>query len=340
MLSARQNFLETLKKDGKPDRLVDQYENMVFFPADPVAGYVRGKRYKGMEPVRDKWGTLVVWPAEQIAAMPHVTADDKVVPDICEWKKTAIAPDIVVNCLEPSVWEPALEAVSKIDRENSLLMAFMPTGVFEQLHFLMGFEDTLLNFLAEPEHMMELCGYVGEYRFNYMKLIVDNLKPDIMLTHDDWGSKNSMFMSPDTWREFIKPQYVKTYKYMNEKGVIVMHHADSFLEPIVEDMVELGIDIWQGVLPQNDISKIQKQLDGRMVMMGGIDAAIVDRADAPEEIIRAEVIRALEEYTPGKSFIPCLTYGAPGSIYENVDTIITDEVNRFNRERFNLMTAR
>lgn len=336
MLSSKQNILETLKKDGKPDRLVDQYENMVFFPADPVAGYARGNRYKGMEPIRDKWGTLVLWPEEQIAAMPHVTADDKVVPDICKWKKSAVAPDIIGNCSDPSVWEPALEAVSKIDRENSLLMAFMPTGVFEQLHFLMGFEDTLLNFLAEPEHMMELCEYVGEYRFSYMKLIVDNLKPDIMLSHDDWGSKNTLFMSPDTWREFIKPQYVKTYKYMNEKGVIVMHHADSFLEPIVEDMVELGIDIWQGALPQNDIPKIQKQLDGRMVIMGGIDAAIVDRADAPEEIIRAEVTRALEEYAPGGSFIPCLTYGAPGSIYENVDKIITDEVNRFNRERFHL----
>ena len=147
-------------------------------------------------------------------------------------------------------------------------------------------------------------------------------------------------MSPDTWREFIKPQYVKTYQYMNEKGVLIMHHADSYLEPIVEDMVELGIDIWQGALPQNDIPKIQKQLDGRMVIMGGIDAAIVDRVDAPEKTIRTEVRRALEEYTPGGSFIPCLTYGAPGSICENVDTIITEELNIFNRERFSLLTDR
>ena len=42
-----------------------------------------------------------------------------------------------------------------------------------------------------------------------------------------------------------------------------MHHGDSFMEPIVEDMVELGIDVWQGVLPQNDIPKLQKQLAGR-----------------------------------------------------------------------------
>ncbi|NLD37304.1 MAG: uroporphyrinogen decarboxylase (URO-D) [Desulfatiglans sp.] len=334
MLTAKQNFLETIKKNGKPDRLVNQYENMVLFMADPVALYARGKRFKGMEPIRDKWGTCVVWPDDQLAAMPHVTADDKVVKDICNWKNTAKAPDIVGNCSDSRVWDQAIEAISKIDRENYMLMAFMPTGVFEQLHFLMGFEDTLMNFLAEPECMMELCDYVGEYRYNYMKLIVDNLKPDIMLSHDDWGSKNSMFMSPDTWREFIKPQFVKTYRYMNEKGVIIMHHADSFLEPIVEDMVELGIDIWQGALPQNNIPKIQKQIKGGMVIMGGVDAAIVDRDDSTDDEIRTEVKRALEQYTPGGSFIPGLTYGAPGSIHPKVDVIFTEELEKFNRERY------
>jgi uroporphyrinogen-III decarboxylase len=121
---------------------------------------------------------------------------------------------------------------------------------------------------------------------------------------------------------------------MNDKGVIIMHHADSFLEPIVEDMVELGIDIWQGALPQNNIPKVQKQLKGRMVIMGGIDAAIVDRDDSTDDEIRTEVRRALEEYTPGGSFIPGLTYGAPGSIHPKVDVIITEELEKFNRERY------
>ena len=61
---------------------------------------------------------------------------------------------------------------------------------------------------------------------------------------------------------------------MKDHGVIVIHHADSFCEPIVEDMVDIGIDVWQGVLPENDIVKLQKQLDGRMTLMGGIDATI------------------------------------------------------------------
>ena len=329
MLTARANFLETINKDGKPDRLVIQYGNCVFFPAEPVAAYVRGKRNRGMSPIKDRWGTTILWPEDQPAVMPHVTPDDKVLPDITKWMDYVKVPDILTNCTDPKLWEPALEAASKIDRENNLLMTFMPTGVFERLHFLMGFEDALMNLLLEPEHMKALCHAIGEYRFNYMKLVVDHLKPDIMLTHDDWGGKSALFMKPDMWREFIKPQYVKTYRYMKEKGVIIMHHADSFLEPIVEDMAELGIDIWQGVLPQNNISAIQKRLNGRMALMGGIDAAVVDRADSTEEEIRRETRRVCEKYASTGHFIPCITYGTPGTIYPHVDPIINDEISRY-----------
>ena len=217
-----------------------------------------------------------------------------------------------------------------------LICGIMPTGVFERLHFLMGFEDMLMNFLLEPEDMMDLCNAIGEYRFQLAKLIVDNLHPDVMLTHDDWGSKNSLFISPETWREFIKPQYEKQYKYMKDNGVIVMHHSDSFCEPIIEDMVDLGIDIWQGALPQNDIVKLQKQLDGRMVLMGGIDAAIVDRADSTEEEIRAEVRRACETYAPGGHYIPCITYGGPGCLFPHVDPIINDEIEKYNKETYGI----
>lgn len=153
-----------------------------------------------------------------------------------------------------------------------------------------------------------------------------------MLSHDDWGSKNSLFVSPEVWREFIKPQYTKTYKYMKDHGVIVMHHADSYMEPIVEGMVEIGVDIWQDVLPENDIVKLQKQLNGRMTLMGGIDASIVDRADSTEEDIRKEVRRACETYGPGGHFIPCITYGGPGCLFPHVDPIIDDEIAKYNKE--------
>ena len=333
-MTSKELFLETLKVDGKPGRLLKQYEGCTFYPPNPANNFVRGNRHPGMEPMKDRFGTVILWPADQIAAMPHVTADNKVVDDICEWKDQLVIPDIVGETSDPQLWVPSKEKIDEIKASGSLAMAFMPTGVFERLHFIMGFEDMLMNFLLEPEDMMDLCNAIGEYRFQLTKMIVDNLHPDVILSHDDWGSKHQLFVSPDTWREFIKPQYEKQYKYMKDNGVIIMHHSDSFCEPIVEDMVDLGIDIWQGALPQNDIPKLQKHLAGRMVLMGGIDASIVDRADSTEEEIRAEVRRACTEYAPGGHFIPCITYGAPGCLFKHVDPIIDDEIAKFNKETY------
>jgi hypothetical protein len=334
MLNPKQNFLETIKPDGKPDRLVRQYEGTEFLPGDPVTGYERGQRYPGMEAKKDKWGTMIVWPVGSPGSMPEITQETKVIRDVRRWRDYAKVPDLVANCSEHALWIKYLERVANVDRENTLVMAWAPTGLFERLHFLMGFEDTLINLITEPEAMKDLCAAIGDYRYKLMKLICDLAKPDIMLSHDDWGSKTNLFMHPDIWRQFIKPNYIRAYGYLKKKGVIIMHHADSFMEPIVKDMVELGIDIWQGVLPQNDIRKLQTQLHGRMTLMGGIDAAIVDREDSTEEEIRMHVRDVCESFGPGGHFIPCITYGAPGTIYPAGDKYINDEIDLYNRTKY------
>ena len=172
MLSAKQNFLETIKPGGKPDRIVKQYEATSFLPGDPVGSYVRGARRPGMAPLKDLWGTTIVWPENTIAAMPHVTEDLKVIKDITTWRDFVKAPDIIANCSQEELWEPYLERMAKIDRDEKLVMSFAPTGVFERLHFLMGFEDTFVNLMTEPEAMKDLCEAIGEYRYKGMPIPV------------------------------------------------------------------------------------------------------------------------------------------------------------------------
>ena len=328
MLNPKENLLETIKQNGSPDRLVNMYDPFVVLRNDPMAKFIRGRVVRGTE-VADPWGTIMTWPEGQHAAMPHITEETKVVPDITRWREYIRVPDLAANCTD---WSEAIAARDAVDRDKYLVTGHMGTGVFEQTHFLMGFEDTLTNLLIEPDDMRELIDVIGEYRFTYARLLVENLKPDAILSNDDWGSKNSLFMQPALWRELYKPWYVKIYGYMKEHGVIVLHHADCFLEPIVEDMVELGIDIWQGVLPTNNISAIQKQLNGRMTLMGGIDSGL-DRADATEEEIRAEAKRVCESFGPGGHFIPCTTYGSPKTINPNVYETLSNEIDKYNASR-------
>lgn len=332
MLTARENFLETIRPGGKPERLVNHYEAFSVMMGDPISRFVRGERRRGMPPTTDRWGVTYIWPEDQVAAMPDHSPGRRALTDVRAWRERVTVPDL--SCCEaPALWEDFLARAAAVDRRETFLTGFMPGGVFEQMHALMGFEDTLVGFLTEPDAMLELSECIGAYRLRYLKLLVERLQPDAILFHDDWGAKNSLFMSPEVWRTFLKPQYRKLFAYTREQGILAVHHADSFLEPIVPDMAEIGIDVWQGVLPENDIVLLQKQLNGRMALMGGIDASKVDRPDSTEAEIRAEVRRACETYAPGGCYIPSLTYGDPGSLYPHVLPVLRDEIARCSREQ-------
>ena len=74
-------------------------------------------------------------------------------------------------------------------------------------------------------------------------------------------------------------------------------------------MVDIGIDIWQGVIAQNDIVAIQEITQGKLAMAGGIDGPKIDIENITEERIRAEVRRAIDTYCPRGRFFPGIPNG-------------------------------
>jgi hypothetical protein len=322
-LTPRENYME-LYNHSKPERFVNCYEPFDVFFSDAISARLH-TRERGKD-VKDAWGTLIRWKADDIAGIPYITDETKVLPDVTEWQKYVKAPYFALTDKDED-WELALQTEKNVNRKEKLLTGFLATGFFEQLHYLMGFEDTLMNLLVEPEAIGELLDYILEWRMHYVKILIDRIHPDIILSHDDWGAKDRLFMSGDTWRELFKPRYAKLYGYIKSRGVQIMHHSDSYCVPIIHDMVDVGIDIWQGVLPSNDIPKLQKELGGKLNLMGGLDCGKIDVPGWTDDLVRTEVDRAVKEYAPGGSFIPCYTYGDPGTIYGIHDTI-SDEIEK------------
>ena len=327
MMTARENFLALLQPDGQPDRQLRQYEALQMCVTDPINTYLRGNRKRGTVSV-DRWGTTISFPADAPGPMPLTGDGLAVCPDVTRWRETVHAPELAANCTEG--WEQCRTEARQACGQEKLLAGFMGTGIFEQCHFLMGFEDTLTNLYEHPQEMHELIEYITEYRLGYVKLLIDRLQPDVIFSHDDWGTKDALFMKPEMWRAFFKEPYRRFYGYIRSRGCIAIHHADSYLAPIVEDMAEIGIQVWQGVLPENDIPALQRRLKGRLVLMGGMGAAI-DRADAAPEEIRAYAARRLAECCPLGHFIPSITYGLPGTVYPHVDRYINEAIDDYNR---------
>jgi len=327
MLSVRENFLETIKQDGKPDRLVNGYEFMNIIAPDPLLE-ICGHKLKPGQTGKDAFGVTWQFAEGQPAAAPLPDADVLVIKDITAWEDVLVLPDI-----EGHDWTSARAAADAARSEDRMVTGFMPGGLFERMHFLMGFEEALVNLMAEPEATQALLDTLGAWRLRYAEILVENMRPEMMFIHDDWGMKYSLFMSPDTWREMFKPHYEKLFGFFKDKGLIIVHHADSFLEPITGDMADMGLSVWQGVLPQNDIARLQTELGGRMTLMGGLDAAELDAASATEESVRAAVRGVCEAFGPAGHFIPCFTYGGPGDMLRKDGMAwIEDEVKRYNKD--------
>lgn len=335
MFTERENYLRTINNDN-PDRLCNDYDAFAFCP-DPIFWIDR----TGVVPVpageiyEDSWGTKVCHPDGHPGPMPLVEGEHKLIKNIENWKNEIKVPDYeaLAKTLD---WTEVNEHIDAVDKTKQIPMTMMIVGLFERTHYLMGFEDSLVNHLLYPDEMHELLDVILEARIQQVKVILDNCKIEAIDHHDDFGSKEQLFLPPDVWREFYKERYRKLYDYIQGRGITLFHHGDSFMEPIASDLAEIGLKCWQGVLPSNNIPKLQKELAGKMTLMGGLDAGLIDRSEVDEAVIRKEVRRACEEYGPGGNFIPCLTYGGPGSIFDGVSAIIHDEIVKYNKDTYGI----
>ena len=171
----------------------------------------------------------------------------------------------------------------------------------------MGMEDAFCAYLEDPDEMTAMLRAIADFKIASIREAYEQIRPDIVYFHDDWGSKQNLFLPPEVWREVIKPLHAEIVQATHDLGMMFIHHADCICEPLVEDMVEMGIDAWQGVIPQNDIVAIQRRTGGKLAMIGGVDSAAIDTEEATEEEIRAEVRRCIDEYCPAGRFFPALT---------------------------------
>ena len=232
--------------------------------------------------------------------------------------------------LEHLDWTLVKEEAAKVDRKEKFVGFMCAGGLFERSHHLMGMEEALVNYLEYPDEMAGLLRVIADYKMKYIKMVAEQIHPDIIFYHDDWGSKQNVFLPPRVWREIIKPLQKEIADTIHACGMIYMHHADCICQPIVTDMVEIGVDIWQGTIAQNDIVEIQRVTEGKLAMVGGIDGPKVDIENITEEEIRAEVRRAIDTYCPGGRFYPSIPNGICFREWNN--SIVMDELHSYGRK--------
>ncbi|MDO5409462.1 MAG: uroporphyrinogen decarboxylase family protein [Lachnospiraceae bacterium] len=330
MLTPKQNMIECIK-GGNPDRFVNQYEavQLLFHPFMFASPLVQ----KGQENVKNAWGVTNSFPEGTPGMFPVHTPDKIVVKDIEHWRDYVKAPSLK---FPQEMWDQCKAMYDAVDSEQAFKAVFVAPGLFEQTHHLCEIVNALTYYIEYEEEMHDLIKYLTEWELELAEGICSNLHPDMLFHHDDWGSYDSTFMSPNMFNEFLLEPYKEIYGYYKSHGVdYVVHHSDSYAATLVPSMIEMGIDVWQGCMETNNLPELIRKYGDKITFMGGLENIIVDKPDWSDEWCEATVRRVCGE-CGNKHFIPCIAQGGPGSVYPGVYQSLTNAIDKLNQEQFGI----
>lgn len=242
----------------------------------------------------------VEWEFVPTVLAPMVKPGSKRLTDICNWKEELVFPD-----LDAIDWEAAAKKETEHwDRENKISYLMLINGIFERTHALMGFEDALCAMYEEPETYHELIRAITDYKIKVIQIIGRYYKPDVLCFHDDFGSNDRMLMSVNLWEEFFKEPLQRVIDETHRQGMIYEHHSCGYIEPIFDQLAEMGIDAIDPLQITNPIRKLKDKYQNRITFVGGYDTQnIYDKPGVTEEKIRTETRRTMNELAPGGSFV-------------------------------------
>jgi len=235
----------------------------------------RGQRYRKAQIATDEWG--------------------------CSWR---VAEDGVTG----DVKEPRLEQISDVakvrapyeifdggefDKVNgwcgetgNFTLGWTTVRPFERMQFLLGTEKLLIELMYGSKDLFRLRSILHDF---YMEDIRRWSKTDVdgISFMDDWGSQQSLLISPQLWCDFFKPLYKDYCDLIHSAGKYAFMHSDGNIEQIFPELIDVGVDAVNSQLFCMDIENVVSKYRGRITFWGEIDRQHILPLGRKEQVYEA-----------------------------------------------------
>jgi len=175
--------------------------------------------------------------------------------------------------------------------------------VFSLPRYLMGMENLLMAIAAEPALVHALVDLSVEINLVMAKEL-DARGVQIVYTGDDYASGKGPLMSPRHFRQLFYPGLRRVIGGFKELGLLVIKHTDGNLWPILDMIVDSGIDCLDPIDPKGGMSltEVKAKYGHRIAVKGNVDCADLLTFGSVEETIAA-TRQALRKGMPGGGYI-------------------------------------
>jgi uroporphyrinogen decarboxylase len=167
--------------------------------------------------------------------------------------------------------------------------------LFEAAWRLRGLENFLLDLVERPTWAHFLLDRLAALARRNAEALA-RAGVDILALDDDVGMPRTMMIGPHTWRTFFKPRLAAIVDAARaiKPDLRMLFHSDGYFEPIVGDLIEIGIDAINPLQPEHmDPLHIRRKFGPRLALWGTIGRQTTFSFASPGEI-RAEVRHRIE----------------------------------------------
>jgi len=205
---------------------------------------------------------------------------------------------------------------------SKFVLANSQARPFERLQFLRGSERTFIDLMYSSIELFLLLDMMHDYYTREIRMLVETDVDGISFM-DDWGAQDSLLISPDMWRDIFKPFYKDYCEIIHGAGKFAFMHSDGFIEPIIPDLFEIGVDALNSQLFCMDIEDIGEKYAGKVTFWGEIDRQLVLPFGTKEDV-RNAVRRVRKALDKGQGGVIAQAEWGLGVNYENIATVFDE----------------
>ena len=171
--------------------------------------------------------------------------------------------------------------------------------MFEMAWHLVGMEKFMVDLAAREPYVEVLLDRCMEFSIGVARNLAA-LGVDGIWTGDDFGAQTGMMVSPRLWRAVFKPRFAEVFQEIRaaNPNTLIMYHCDGAIAPILPDLIEIGLQVFNPVqpnVPGHDPQALKARFGDSLSFWGAIDQQALLPNGTPEQIEAdvAEKIRIL-----------------------------------------------
>jgi uroporphyrinogen decarboxylase len=196
----------------------------------------------------------------------------------------------------------AIETAVREYKGNKAVIVHL-NDIFSLPRYLMGMQELLMALVMEPELVRALVEMSVTINLEMAKEVAA-CGAKIVYTGDDYAYNKGPLMSPKHFREFFYPGLCRVMGGYKALGLYVIKHTDGKIWPIIDMIVDSGIDCLDPIDPQAgmDLAEVKAKYGHRVALKGNVDCAQTLTFGTPEQVVE-ETKTALRKAMAGGGYI-------------------------------------